>query len=145
MLNQHSEQAMILQVMESQHSILKDLDHDPFFDDHSIEFRVLCLCRRLTPQGCRQVLKDILGYHLEMTFLRRLGIPQGICTLEFEGRLVQHLQKLEGVGDEQLILREVYQQLLIRRGRLLNLSEDGVCLLVILVDGILSVVFFSPA
>jgi hypothetical protein len=80
-----------------------------------------------------------------MTFLRRLGIPQGICTLEFEGRLVQHLQKLEGVGDEQLILREVYQQLLIRRGRLLNLSEDGVCLLVILVDGILSVVFFSPA
>jgi hypothetical protein len=63
-----------------------------------------------------------------VTLLRGLGIAQGIRTLEFEGRLVQHLQSLEGVGDEQLILREVYQQLLIRRGRLLYLSEDRVCL-----------------
>jgi hypothetical protein len=43
MLNQYSEQALILQIVESQHPILKDLYHDPILNDHSIEFGVLCL------------------------------------------------------------------------------------------------------
>ena len=43
MLNQYSEQALILQVVESQHPILKDLDHYPVLNYHSIEFGVLCL------------------------------------------------------------------------------------------------------
>ena len=32
-----------MQVVEGQHPILKDLNHDPILNDHSIEFRVLCL------------------------------------------------------------------------------------------------------
>jgi hypothetical protein len=43
MLNHHSEQALILQVVESQHPILKDLDNYPVLNDHSIEFGVLCI------------------------------------------------------------------------------------------------------
>ena len=104
MLNHHSEQLLILQVVESQHPILKDLDHDPVLNYHSIEFGVLCLRGGLSHRGCCEVLEDLLRYHLEVPLLRGLGIAQGICTLELERLLVQHLQSLEGVGDQQLIL-----------------------------------------
>lgn len=43
MLNHHSEKPLIRHVVESQHPILKDLDQDAVFYDHSIEFGVLCL------------------------------------------------------------------------------------------------------
>lgn len=112
--------------MESQHPILKDLDQDAVFYDHSIEFGVLCLCGGLSHRGCRKILKDLLRYHLEVPLLRRLGIPQVISSQELEGRLVQHLQSLEGAGDQQLIMRDIYKELLIRRGRLLNFCEDRV-------------------